>query len=697
MGVLAVLCALAVHGCSRSNSVKPGNVKVNPQNDDVLKPAIDLMRQATGIPQYRDALLLLNRHLEKTDVKKPAALTKEERALLDRSFALDPDEMEEVESPTFRTASDAYHLDSAFLFRDAARFLEATGSTPLEQAKTCFEWVMRRIRLFDQSDEWLPPAQVLRRGFGNHRDRALVFIELMRQFQVEGCVIAAEYPKEWHSPLLVGLLLTEADKQEIFLFDPRLGTPIAAAKAQVPKEKEDGRRAEKSGVATLAQANANHELLTASGFPADAAQKLQVFLAPPLAALAPRMRYLEGVLSAMDQISLHQDFAKTWRSFELHGPVAVWNERGEPKAPPPSPVRALRLILPADDGGIDKTGRIQRYLLNQFPLGSIVGHYNDMKIYRELSDQPRTMLLQKTMELFGVFYIQPEEHLLRGQFTEALKRLERIRTVAEMEEAAHQPDNAAVQKRIAEWRERVRGAYLELARKESGAQAKVNQLWNEDQYLLHLFQVDSEIPLAKFEKKTLSFILLHACREALGQQVAELEAARWHEKAAHAQALADALAAQGKDNDRFQREAKSGWVNARGSWSKYLDRYPLNAVAVSRRLEAIHRKWIADEYEGAVALWELLHADMHALLDARLRLAESQTRLGSEALAQSTYNTLLDDIAQLKKSDIQKGLAASQEGTGDRVHAARLELLARSWAPQGHLAWLEREVRARIK
>ncbi len=695
--MLAVLSVLAVCGCSRNNAVKPpGNAKISPQGDDVLKPALDLMRQATGVPQYRDALMLVNRHLEKADVKKPMPLTKDERALLERSFALYPNELQEVEAPSFATAADAYHLDSAFLFHDVARFLEVTGSTPLEQAKTCFEWVMRRIHLFDESDEWLPPAHVLRRGFGNHRDRALVFIELMRQFQVEGCVIVADYPKEWHSPLLVGLLLTEADKQEVFLFDPRLGTPVAPAKTSAPKDK-DGGGEEKSGVATWTQADADRTLLAASGFAADSAQKLQILLAPPLAALAPRMRYLEIALSATDQIVLHQDFAKSWRNFERHGPVAVWNERGDPKTPPPSPVRALRLILPLDDGGMDKTGRMQRYLLNQFPLGSILGQYNDMKVYRELPDQARGLLLQKTRELYGVFYIQPEEYMLRGQFTEALKRLERIRAVVEMEEAAQQPDSALVQKRIAEWRERVKEAYLEWARKDPGAQAKVNQLWNEDQYLLHLFQVDSEIPLAKFEKKTLTFVMLQACRESLGQQIAELEAVRWHEKAAHAQALARALAAQGKENDRLQRDAKSGWVNARGSWSKYLDRYLLNAGAVFKRLDAIHRKWIVEEHEGGVALWEHLHADMHALLAARLRLAEAQTQLGSFALAQTTYKTLLDEIAQLKKSEIQKGLTASQELTSDTVHAARLQLLARSWAPQGHLAWMERVVQARIK
>ena len=677
-------------GCTRTPTKGPNNLKTKngAAREDILKPALDLIRQATGVEHYKDALHLVNTHLSRDGAKKVAQYPPDRKQALQKLCRLTDEEMEEVDAIIFRPL-DSHYLEGCFLFRDAARWLEIANLPPIDQTRLCFRWVMRRCLLHEQDDEWLPTARILRRGFGGGRDRALVFLTLLRQFQIEGCLIAPPGPpSDPTTPLLVGVVLNHNGKTEIFLFDPRVGQPIFNS---------DGKT-----VATLDQVRARPELLKPAAISADLIPKLEVYQFTPLGAISARMQYLQEVLAFQDRVVLFQDALKVSAALSAAAgrEALVWNFPASAKDPTtPSPTRALRLFLPVEEGGIDKTGRLKRFEFQQIPWPHIVQKFQEMGVYQDIFEQAQENLRRHTTVLFNTFYLQPEEYFLRGQFDATLKRIDRIRTVLETEEAAKPLEESDFANRLEEWRLRVQDAYKAwLVRKEPDGPAKVNALWNEDQYLLNLLQLDSEIPLRKFEKRMLSLILLHACREPLGKQVSYLVAACWHEKAAQLQAHHDFVESSGKEASIVKQRAKDAWANARAAWSKYLDRYGFVNTGLSQRLDDIQRRWNGGSLELALNLWEQIHQDINATVEARLRLAEAQKFLVDLKASAPPLKALLSELDLLQNSELSKHLSAAMEkARGNAMLAQRVELLTRNWVAQGNIYWLRESVQRRLE
>ena len=346
--VLLVMAVFALPGCKRNPPpVSSLNAKKQAAPADPLKSALDLLRKATEVAHYRDALHQVNAHLSKGTSKQVTPLTAEDKDALGKRYRLNPGEMAELDASLFRPL-DAYHLENCGLFRDAGRMLEIANLPPLEQARICFDWVMRRVQLHEQGDEGLPPAFVLRRGFGSGLDRAVVFLTLLRQFQIEGCVLATrERPGQASGPLLAAVLGVQDQKPELILFDPRLGQPVAGP----------GQR----GIATLSEARAHPELLKLSDIAADAVPNLELYQVGPLEALSARMRYLQGMLENRDRVILFQDALATGRDLAKAAgrDVLVW-ESSHPKRA--APARALRAFLGPENGGNDKLARHQRFI-----------------------------------------------------------------------------------------------------------------------------------------------------------------------------------------------------------------------------------------------------------------------------------------------------------------------------------------------
>ncbi|HWY88407.1 MAG TPA: hypothetical protein VNX28_16970, partial [Gemmataceae bacterium] len=288
LSVLFTSMIIAVPGCGRTLPPSSGvKVKNSAATADSLKSAFDLLRQATEVGHYREALHQMNAHLSKGTGKQVTPLTGEEKDALGKLYGLNNGEMAELDASLFRPL-DAFHLESCGLFRDAGRMLEIANVPPLEQARICFDWVMRRVQLHQQGDPDLPPAFVLRRGYGNGLDRALVFLALLRQFQIEGCLLAPpDRPSDTSGPILAGVLLVQDKNPTLALFDPRLGQPVPG-----PNQK---------GIATFAEARANPELLKLSAMPADMVSKLEIYQFGPLEALSARMRYLQIELEFQDK------------------------------------------------------------------------------------------------------------------------------------------------------------------------------------------------------------------------------------------------------------------------------------------------------------------------------------------------------------------------------------------------------------
>ena len=263
-----VILSLAFDRLQRTASQAPRG-RQNAREDDsqkVIKDLAQSLHLATAPDHYREALALANSWLTRN-----AAAVKfeaEERAFLEEQAHLTGEELTTLEA-TACPPIDAHHLASCCLFRDAAAKLELGEAAPLDRARAAFEWTMRRVVLHEQSDADLPPAQVLRRGYGNALDRALVFVELLRALEVPAGLVTDAKEKT----VLVGVVAPINKDKQLALFDPRLGLAIVGPQPQT--------------IATLAQARAQPELLKAS-VPADAVGKLEVRATVPLEALSPR-------------------------------------------------------------------------------------------------------------------------------------------------------------------------------------------------------------------------------------------------------------------------------------------------------------------------------------------------------------------------------------------------------------------------
>ena len=243
----------------------------------------------------RNALQELNSQLRQRSVQVPASLTNEQRQLLsgEKQFNLSADDLAEVESVNF-TVLDAHHLDLCFLLRDAAQSLGLlrTGAGLGEdrqrrRAEVSFAWVNRQVRLRELEAEPLPPQFVLRRGWGSSLERSIIFLALLEQLGMEGCLVTREeagYPSVRACGVLIG--------GDIYLFDPRMGMPLPGQNGQ--------------GIATLRELLAQPDLLKQlsvdSKFPYDVTPEqtssLTLLVTCSLSSVAPRMQFLQERLQA---------------------------------------------------------------------------------------------------------------------------------------------------------------------------------------------------------------------------------------------------------------------------------------------------------------------------------------------------------------------------------------------------------------
>ena len=687
LGVSLVIGVFILPGCrkaAQATRATDGTSATAPV--DSLKPALDRLRQATELAHYRDALFLLNSHLTSDTGKQVTPHAADVTEALHKSYRLDKDEAELVDAMLFRPI-DAFHLQSCFLFRDAAHALQIDDNTPLEQARLGFAWVLRHVQLHEQSEEGLPAAFVLRRGFGSTLDRAIVFLALLRQFQIEGCVLAPA--PDLAGPVLVGVLAESKPKPQLSLFDPRLGRPVMGL--------------DQKAIATLEEARAHPELLKAFGWSAGAVAKLQAFQVNPLEALPARMRFLQELLALRDKVILYNDAGAVARELTKAAgrPAAVWNVQA---AAQPAPTRALRQFLSVEEGGTDKRGRHYLFEAGRSTWPDVLLHLQGMGLLQlqdlrlvqqpDFPSQASEDLLSHARALFTIFAIEPRQYFLHGDYEAALKRVDRIRTVLEADEAANPLEGADLARQLKLWRERVEAAYIaKIVRKTPDGAARVAAIWEEDQYLRNVLHPDSEIPLTQYEKRLLSTILFTACRDRLGRQAGYLVAQCLHEKAAQLQANQDSRAAKGKDITIVKENAAYAWSNARGAWSDYLTRYGLNPRSLPMRLSAIQRRWNQREVQTALLLWEQLHQDMHATFDARLRLAEAQ---GHTLKSSPALKELLADLDRYRNSDLPKQLSACLDQARGSPVAPRLQLLMRDWGADGNLDALRQTIIARL-
>jgi hypothetical protein len=649
------------------------------------------VKKATGPSAFRDALHLFNAHLAR-DADARATLTKikeqRDRALppgqVRQRFGLDPEELEYVEATEFRPL-DAHYLAQAFELRDAARALQARDLPKLKQAELAFHWVMRQVALRERDDDLVPPQFVLQGGQGTARERACVFLALAHQLGIDGCMLAipGEAPDRPHF-WAAGVRIVDKGLGDVYLFDPRLGVPVPGPGGQ--------------GIATLAQLREQPELLqpfladkeTPYDVSPEQARKSEVYVVAPLSALAPRMKFLEDLLSTIDRIHLAVDPPKLLERFAAaaRGEVRFCNQPS-PKGgrPPSTPARALRLFLPAGEGGVDKADKAQRQAQQTVPLPAVFKAFRDLRLDEQLPRDARERHLRFALDLYARYAVTPHEHLLRGRLDEATKELLQARDVLHEFDVARLPE-AEFLKQVAQWREQVKEAYHNVIVQEPGAQQALAKMWGQDQYLLALIHGDEEAR-KKLQKKVLSYIIVRSVEAPLRHDASYLLALCWQERAEREQTRRGARAA----------DLAGNWLNVEDWWKKYAERYPYHPGTIKSLLAAVGEFWRARELELAVGYWERALAEVRAGFHGRLLRAAGLEKAGKAAKAREQLTHLAADLAALRQDAELKQALTETRGQTARVPSvdSRLRNLERDLGPGGSFAWMRAAALYRLR
>jgi transglutaminase-like putative cysteine protease len=534
------------------------------QPETSLTPAWEALHKGGDYGQCRTAVQLLNDYLNRSPEDRPPALSDAERALLTSRFQLSPDELAEVESPTF-TLLDAHHLEDCLLLRDAADALRVQDLPPLERANAAFAWVVRQVRLYEKPGAVLPPVSALRRGGGSPQERALIFLEILRQLGLEGCMAAvpgadaSQAVRYW----LPGVVI---DK-DIYLYETRMGLPLPG-----PKD---------AGNASLAQVRSQPDILQSLSadekhryeVTADQAKQAEAHFACPLSGLTPRMRWLQEKMASEQKVQLAVVPAARLEALETAAkgggaPVKVWNTPGDPN----TPVRIIRSTVPPEEGGTDKAHRREQWLLELVPWAFMSPTVRDMPgdPGRRLKEFFARPFLSLAMEPNW-----PRDMALRGRYRDATSMLVRLRDVFQQLRSDKQT-GGDVDAKLAKWRDRAVSAYANLLRAQQGgpagnpaglgtAQAEVNALWKESDKLVMWLQAAAAEPLIADTTYQL----------ALCQQ----------EQAERAQGTVERTRRTGKAPSESERTAaQDAWRSAADWWATYLDDYPNSPAAGDARV-----------------------------------------------------------------------------------------------------------------
>lgn len=518
--------------------------------------------KSSDLPTYRSVLQQYNAELARSSEQRPPVLTDAEQVFLREHFQLDDDEINEVASGTF-TLLDAHHLDACFLLHDVA---ETYLHDYPEEARpaAAFAWAMRHVRLVEGEEDIAPVQAVLRRGWGNDRERLFVFLALLEQLNVPGCLVIIPgpgTPRPWLAGALVG--------GDILLFDARLGAPLP----------EPGRR----GIATLAQVRTQTEVVEQLApyqydvTPAQA-RRADLYVSCSLSALAPRMRHLQKRLAESSVVRLGQDLSDLGRRF----PQSERTLAGASVAISSKPAGALatthvlRAFLPPEEGGADQTRERQlnfNWTLIPWPL--MPRGIDRVPKDWDLGIRLRNLFARPFLD-FALKPQQPRQQMLHGRLDDAIKGLVETRERWLNAQAVLRGD-AELQRQFAKWFDAAfkaqadlliaRGKFARQGTPEARAnldkaEAEMNGLWEKSQEPLQVVIGSAAGPLSA----EATYLLALAKHE--------------HAELSEARNLRRANAAEPDKATQAAWQAASDW------WQKYLDD---NAAAPAASAARLHR------------------------------------------------------------------------------------------------------------
>jgi hypothetical protein len=379
--------------------------------------------------------------------------------------------------------------------------------------------------------------------------------------------------------------------------------------------------------------------------------------------------------------------------------VLVWSRPGSATAQAGrSPLRMLLGFLPPIEGGIERTDRLSRLQGRAMPRMTVRQALAAMRLVDDLPPAAVDVLFQYCNLLFIKYVREPHLALVAGHPDRAFKRLEWVRSVLEEMDFAAVPE-AELGRKVAEWRQQVRAVYLALlVTKDPGAQERVNRLWAEDNFLLALMGAKDRPDPKRHEKRSLTTIVLTATKDSLGEATHYLSALCWHEQAVRAQAAMNFSRKKGKEGQRAADKAKSQWINARGWWEKYIERYSVKNLP--QRLEALRAIEGRNDYHIGRGQRDALTGQVQRTLAAQMFLADAQQFLQQDDPARATLLQLRKDLIAIREdSGWAQDVAALLDKLGGRgeitVQNALLNA-ALDLGPDGSFAWMQRTVEERL-
>ncbi|MCZ2343437.1 MAG: hypothetical protein LC104_16835 [Bacteroidales bacterium] len=597
-GGRALLAGLVLggSGCGGGSPTTPTEAVTVKAAENPWPITLKGLRKENDAAACRQTLTRLNTSLAMAPhVEQPASLSAEAQTQLQAVVPLTPEDRATI-SGTMYTPADAQYLAQSFHLADTARALDIAADRPLVQAQTAFAWVCRQVELRPwmaqevqpQPDgqavrvtfsPCLPPAFVLRRGSGNALERAYVFLALLQQLGLDGCLIGP--PDAEQAPATrvvvndqlppspfwaVGVRIGSA----IHLFDPSRGQAFPAPNG--------------TGVGTLAELQAQPDLLKPWRddaqhpwpYSEDAVKNAIPFLAVPLTGLAPRMQTLEGKLPSEAAVRLAVNPVALRERFAQEAKVAkspFWN----PPAAPFSYTRTLVSFLPLEEGGRD-TRPAERRLFTQYEIALLPPTVFALPsgLIENTADRVRfadiiNRLLSAYVEAYRVAFLEPptpREQLQRGLYSAIPVLVGRKQEFETMMQRVRNDRNQSEMTR--NWVAKARTVYTQLSKARldadsdpaayAAAQQEVNQFWK-DERIHSGALVDAAVGEAGVAEATYLIALAKS------------------EEARRAQGRANRAAALAKTtpNDRTrdaaitaQEKATHAWQDAYDWWERYL-------------------------------------------------------------------------------------------------------------------------------
>jgi hypothetical protein len=562
------LCSL-LSGCSKPPARIKESETTNGAKADPWENAAKRLRKEADLPACKSALTGLNNDLTRAEKgEKPAALSSEAEVALARVVPLHATDLEEIRGATF-TPHDPVYLAECLYLRDAARSISLPDLKPEELADLGFAWVCREVFLnpwlipVDQSRfqaTALAPAYVLRRGYGSGLERMYVFLSLLQQMGLDGCLIGPPGA----SNTLAGYVEYGADKKTVLTGAPRGPFWSVGVRIGTDVKLYDPWRGQ-AFPAMFSQMKAEPEKYQAwlesttipTGLDKENMKKATLYLAVPVNSLSPRMVLLEERLKTEVGVKLAINAPALKAAFPDPKPE-FWNPPNDRFAYG----RTARAFLPVEEGGqATKTDptvaqTFRDYIYSQLPIERdittlLANSPVSLRENGEVLEDIKQRFASFTRNIYGAAFLDPptpRERVQRGQFQDASKAL--VDRQGEFGKALLRVMHTADRdKQMREWVEKAIEIYASFGRNPNAA-ADIDAHWR--------------APGA-------ALIIDRAIGESGQAEAAYLIALCKHEQAEVLQARLEH--STGSEADSLKPGVVNAWKIALSEWYSYRDQY----------------------------------------------------------------------------------------------------------------------------